>query len=666
MNIYSKRISKLAERMKKQGIDAYIIPMNDDHGSEYVGDYYKCIEYFTGFTGSAGTLVVTSRRRQEKGLPAYTAQLWTDGRYFIQAEEELEGTGISLMKMGEPGVPKIPEFLQVKKKRFISMYLNKLNGEAPVGGTTEYTVALDGKLFTTPYVESLAKSINANKDGDAQIITDAELVNKVIDKDESFARAEMPHESIWELSPTFAGATRDEKIGALQAALKKHTNADGESADCIVLTDLAEIAWLFNLRGSDIDYNPVFLAYALVSRRDASLFLNTGEYPRRILTPAIYSNKKQMVVTEDDKVEGDINVFAYPYAEFFKAVKNVAKSGAVIMYDRSRASYAVSSTIEKHSKKKPLAMTSPILLTKAVKNPVEIENEKKAHLYDGVALTRLICWLKTKVRTGREKADELSVAEKLVKLRADQPHYVGESFAPIIAYAEHGAIVHYEADEKTNVPIGTENLLLMDTGGHYLEGTTDVTRTIVMNDAAHPVSEEVKRCYTAVLMGHLRLADAVFKFGTRGSSLDILAREPIFRIGQDFNHGTGHGVGYLLNVHEGPNNISMKRGGDMPLYAGMITSDEPGIYIEDKFGIRLENLELCENYDVPFEMTDGGTYLKFEPLTMVPFDHEAIDFSMMTEHDKELLKAYEEKVWINISPRLSREEREWLAKEMEY
>ena len=655
MNIYSKRISKLAERMKRQGIDACLIPMCDDHNSEYVGDYYKNIRYFTGFTGSAGTLVVSAARRQIKGQPAYAAFLWTDGRYFIQAAEELKGSGIKLMKAGEEGVPAIPEFLSALKKSVLEAEEDRqAEGGSPENqAPAKYTVALDGRLFTTPMVENLARAIGAVKGGNAALVTEEQTADEVIEDDDGFERPEMPHSAIWELAPSFAGITREEKLGTLRDELENFTNADGERPTVFVLTALDEIAWLFNLRGGDVDFNPVFMAYALVTEDHASLFLNTGDYPRRILTPAVYSGKPPSGSGHE--------MYAFPYQEFFKALKKLAEAGAVIAYDRSSASYAVTSVIERNAAKKPVALTSPVRMMKAVKNHVEIENEKKAHLYDGVAITKLLYWLKTSVRTGEASATELSVAYKLAGLRAEQPHYLGESFAPISAYAEHAAIVHYEADEKSDAEIKNEGMLLLDTGGHYLEGTTDVTRTVVMNDSEHPLSKEEKQAYTAVLMGNLRLADAVFKAGTTGSSLDILAREPLFKIGRDFNHGTGHGVGYLLNVHEGPNNISMRRRGDAGFAPGMITSDEPGVYIEGKFGVRLENLLLCVEKDI--EGADG-TYLGFEPLTLVPFDHEAIDFSMMTEEDKRLLREYEEKVWVSISPRLSRKEREWLAAEL--
>ena len=659
MNTYSKRVSTLAEKMKKQGIDACLIPMCDDHGSEYVGDYYKNIKYFTGFTGSAGTLLVTAARRQIKRQSAYAAYLWTDGRYFIQASEELKGSGISLMKAGEEGVPTVTEFLSSVKKSVMETEEERLaesDEETASEEIRKFTIALDGKLFTTPSVEGLARAVGAVKGGDAALVTETDIIDEVIDDDEGFTRPDMPQAAIWELAPSFAGITREEKVGTLRDEMEAMKNADGKRAQAFVITALDEIAWLFNLRGGDVDYNPVFLGYAIVMDDHASLFLNTGDYPRRILTPAVYSGRKPQGGTR-----GVHEVYAFPYQEFFKAVKKLAESGVVIAYDRNNASYATSSIIEKYSTEKPVAVTSPIRLFKAVKNRVEIENERKAHLYDGVAITKLLYWLKNEVRSGEASATELSVAYKLAGLRAEQPHYLSESFAPISAYADHAAIVHYEADDKSDAVIADEGMLLLDTGGHYLEGTTDVTRTVVLNVEGKPLGKEEKQAYTAVLIGNLRLANTVFKAGTKGSNLDIIAREPLYRIGRDYNHGTGHGVGYLLNVHEGPNNISMKRTGDAALLPGMITSDEPGVYVEGKFGVRLENLLLCVEKEI--EGADG-TYYGFEPLTMVPFDHEAIDFSMMNEEDIRLLKEYEEKVWVSISPRLSRAEREWLAKEI--
>ena len=627
MSEYKKRLEALAGLMDRERVDALIIPMNDYHGSEYVGDYFKFIEYYTGFTGSAGTLLVLANAGR------FRAYLWTDGRYFIQAASQLEGSGVRLMKMGEPGVATLEEYL---------------SGKAASHPAGRFVTAFDGRLFTASFVDRLSEAFRS-KGKAPEFIMDKDLAGLSRRVDRRFEEPELMHEAIWVLSDTFAGRSREEKLAALRDAMRK------KQVDAFVMTRLDEIAWLFNLRGNDVDYNPVFLAYAVITSTTSSLFLNTSDYPKRVFTPRFF-NEELFLKDIFQKTKTDEILYAYPYGAFYKALKVMAKSDKCIWYDRNTAPCLVDAALLDTVRK--VSAPSPIVLSKAVKNETEQENFRLAHAYDGAALTKLIYFLKTKVRTGETETDELGVAEKLVKLRSEQPHYLGESFAPIIAFREHGAIVHYEADEDSNMKIKGDGLLLMDTGGHYLEGTTDVTRTISMYSQKAP-SEEEKRHYTAVLQGNLRLADAVFKTGTPGSCLDILAREPLYRIGEDFNHGTGHGVGYLLNVHEGPQNISLKRAGGVGFEEGMITSDEPGVYLEGKYGIRLEDLTLCRRVKEA-----EADLLCFETLTAVPFDHELIDYNMLTEGDKELLKKHEEHVYETIKDLLDDEVREWLKEEI--
>ena len=623
--IRTEILEKLFGKMRKQGVDLLLIPMGDYHGSEYISDYFKQIRYLTGFTGSAATVTVCAENRE--------VLLFTDGRYFLQAEKELRGSGIKLMKCGNAGVPTVKEYISIK---------------AATSGLKQYCIGFDGRLVSASFVSELMESLKEKgRQKGIRLAADIDPLGEIWNADEENPRPCLPAEPIWELRKNFTGLERGRKLASLRARMRE------EGAEIFVISALDEIAWLFNLRGNDIDYNPVFLSYALISEKDARLFLNTGDYPRRMITPMLFDN---------DALNAEGKIFAQPYSEFFKVLKKQAESGKKIWYDPGAVSYLVKESIEKAAGKSgvpAVTKASPIKLIKAIKNNTEIENERQAHIYDGVALTKLIYWLKTEVRSGKAAADELSVAEKLKSLRASRPSYLGESFAPIIAYAHHGAIVHYEADEKSRLKIddgkGGEHagFLLMDTGAHYLEGTTDVTRTVVLGKP----SEEEKRNYTAVLAGNMRLSDAVFKEGTPGNRLDIIAREPLYRLGLDFNHGTGHGVGYLLNVHEGPQNISIRGKNEHGLMAGMICSDEPGFYLDGKYGIRLENLVCCRE----MFKNSYGSFLGFETLTLVPFDPEAVDFDELSEHDRQLLSDYHRRVLKIIGPELSKEERTWLA-----
>ncbi len=615
---------RLIAKTRKLGIDLLLIPMSDFHGSEYISDHFKLIRYLTGFTGSAATVIVCADSRE--------VLLFTDGRYFLQAEKELRGSGIKLMKSGNPGVPTVKEYIAIK---------------AATSELKQYCIGFDGRLLSAAYVKELVDCVKDRAgEGKIRLAADIDPLGEVWDEDEENIRPELPAEPIWELRKNFTGLERSKKLAALRMRMRE------QGADVLVVSALDEIAWLLNLRGNDVAYNPVFLAHALISETDVRLFLNTGDYPRRVITPMLFEN---------DAVEAGGKIYAQPYSEFYKALKKIAKSRKRIWYDPETVSYLVqecSAQALSGGVSGPVTKPSPLRLMKAVKNPVEIDNERQAHIYDGVALTRLIYWLKEEVKSGREETDELQLAEKLVKLRAEQSSYLGESFAPIIAFAHHGAIVHYEADEKSRLKIeGNVNdkgarFLLMDTGAHYLEGTTDVTRTVVMGQA----EPDEKRNYTAVLAGNLRLANAVFKEGTPGNRLDIIAREPLYRIGLDFNHGTGHGVGYLLNVHEGPASISIRGKNEHALMPGMICSDEPGVYLDGKYGIRLENLVCCrELYRNSF-----GSFMGFETLTLVPFDPDAVDFDMLDEKDRQLLADYHRRVRMTIGPLLPEKERAWL------
>ncbi|MBU5428998.1 aminopeptidase P family protein [Kineothrix sp. MSJ-39] len=596
-NIHAARINQLRSRMQQEDLRAYLIPMNDFHGSEYIGEYFKTIAWFGGFTGSAATLLVTETE----------SLLWTDGRYFLQAEEQLAGTGIRLMKMGEANVPTVTAYIA-----------GQLQKCKQAGKTMR--IGFDGRVVGAAYVEKLQQEIEELCGQKAQIEDGKDLAGEIWGAE----RPPLSKEPIWELALSYAGVARDIKLKAAQIKMQE------QGVDYLILTSLDEIAWILNLRGNDIAYNPVFLSYLVLSKTRATLYVRSRE---------------SLPVFEEA-----VDVRAYE--DFYQDLQSFP-AGSKIWLDVDTVNYKIVSMLAENYN--IVISKSPVALEKAVKNHTEVENERQAHIWDGVAVTRFIRWLKTEVRTGKEEATELSAAEKLEGYRKQMPHYLGQSFAPIIAYGSHGAIVHYEPTEETDIPIGKESFLLADTGGHYLEGTTDITRTIVMG----PITKLQKQHYTAVLLGNLRLMDAKFRYGLSGAHLDYLAREPLYRMGLDFKHGTGHGVGYLLNVHEGPNAIRSRVAEDGVFKQGMITSDEPGLYIEGAYGIRLENLLLC----VHAEKTEYGQFMKFEPLTFVPFDPEAIDWEMLSGHDKELFEGYQKQVYETLAPHLTEEEKQWLLRE---
>ncbi len=586
------RLTQLKNAMRENDISVYIVPMNDFHGSEYIGEYFKLVRYFSGFTGSAGTLVVTEDK----------TYLWTDGRYFLQAEQQLEGTGILLQKMGEEGVPTITEFI-------MTYFENKESGTSAVG--------FDGRLVSAVFAQKLSG---------LHMVSDVDLAGEIWNQDEKCPRPDFPKQPVWMLSNVYTGQSTSEKLTKIREDMNK------ENADCLLLTTLDDIAWLTNLRGGDIAYNPVFMAYMIVKKSEAVLYCHIT----------------------DDKIKEYLEkngIHIYDYDSFYEDISHISEE-SLVWLDGASVSCRVAELVPQTCKQ--LAKSNPVVFRKAVKNETEIQNIRQAHIKDGVAVTKFIYWLKTRVCTGQEQATEISAAEKLEEFRRQQEDYLGESFAPIMAYGEHGAIVHYNAEDGMDVQLGTESFLLCDTGGHYLQGTTDITRTVAMGQ----LTAEQKKHYTAVLQGNLRLTNVKFKHGLTGANLDYMAREPLYRFGLDFNHGTGHGVGYLLNVHEGPNAFRMRNTQDGVFEEGMVTSNEPGFYPEGQYGIRLENLIVC----LKAEETAYGQFMCFEPLTMVPFDPDAIDMEMLTEDDKRLLSAYHKKVYDTIADKLTDEEKYWLLK----
>lgn len=585
----NERITALRERMKEKKIDAYLVPTDDFHASEYVGEYFKCRKYITGFTGSAGTAVIMQDM----------AGLWTDGRYFIQAAAQLEGTGVDLFKMGEPGVPTIHQFLEEKL------------GEGMCLG-------FDGRTISAKEASELSEALG--KKG-ASLSVDYDLVGEVWED-----RPALSCEPVMELDVKWAGESRADKCAKIRKAMEE------KGADAFVLTSLDDIAWLLNIRGGDVHCCPVVLSYLVMTQKEIKLFANEKAFPAEVL----------------DTLAKD-GVTLLPYDSIYEYVKTFAKDMKVLLCKQKANSRLVSNI---PAEVEILDEENLTLLPKAIKNPVEVENERIAHIRDGVALTKFIYWLKKNV--GKIPMTELSAEEKLYSFRAQQENFIDNSFDPIISYGVHAAINHYSATPETDIPIEPRSFLLADTGGNYYEGTTDTTRTIVMGS----VTDEQKKFFTAVLRGMLNLGNAKFRYGCTGVNLDYLARGPLWELGQDFNHGTGHGVGYLLNVHEGPNSFRWKvvPGNNAVLEEGMITSDEPGYYVEDGYGIRHENMIVCKKA----EKTQFGQFMCFEFLTMVPFDLDAVVPEQMTAHERELLNNYHAQVYEKISPYLDEDEKAWL------
>ena len=584
------KLEKLRSSMKAAKIDYYVIPTDDFHGSEYVGDFFKARAWVSGFSGSAGTLVVGE----------VFAGLWTDGRYFLQAAQELEGTGIDLMKMGEAGVPTITEYLKEHLK-------------------ADMTVGFDGRCVSANFVDELK---NALGDVEINIAYERDLVGEIWE-----GRPELSKKQAWLLADEACGASANEKIAGIRAEMKK------KGAESLLLTSLDDIAWLLNMRGNDIRYNPTVLSFCYITAKEVRLFIQKGvldaEQENKFLANGIYLDEY-------------LNVYEYIKT---LTVKNM-------WLNDQKTSYAILENLPKDVEL--IKGMTPVAYTKCLKNAKEQENMKKAHIKDGVAMTKFMYWFKQNV--GKEEMTEISVAEKVKAFREAEEGFVEESFETICGYGPHGAIIHYGATEESNVNILPEGLLLVDSGGQYLEGTTDITRTF----ACGPVSAEAKKHFTMVLRGNLNLGAVKFKEGCTGENLDMIARAPFWAEGLDYNHGTGHGIGFVLNVHEAPGRIMWKRrpgyGENEPFAEGMIVSNEPGFYLEGQYGIRLENLILCKNA----EKTEYGQFLNFETITLVPFDLDAVDVSLLDCKEKQLLNDYHSRVYTEISPYLTEEEKEWL------
>lgn len=588
MNIQEK-LSALRSLMKERKIDAYVIPSADYHQSEYVGEYFKSREFITGFTGSAGTAVVTAKE----------AGLWTDGRYFIQAEAELFGSGITLFRMGEPDVPAIKEYLA---------------SLLPENGT----LGFDGRVISLKESNEFSAQLSDKHIG---FYYEDDLID-VIWKD----RPPLPAEPVFLLEEKYTGENTSSKLSRLRAEMK---NA---KATHHILTSLDDIAWLLNIRGNDVLYSPLVLSYAIIERNCVHLFIDRSK-----LSEAVKATLEK---------EG---IIFHPYNDIYSFVKKFT-SGDTVLLDPERINHTLYHNIPECVKK--IETTNPAILMKSIKNKIEIENLKKAHIKDAIAHTKFMYWLKT--RFDKEKITEMSASEKLETLRAGQEHFLSPSFEPICAFGANAAMCHYTSSDATNCVLKAGQLFLTDTGGHYYEGSTDITRTVALG----AVNDELKLHFTSVLRGMINLAKAKFLYGCTGNNLDILARQPLWELGIDYNHGTGHGVGYLLNIHEGPCAFRLRQNGapQPPLEAGMVITDEPGVYTEGSHGIRIENeLLVCEGEKSPY-----GQFMHFEPLTYVPIDLDAIDPDLMRTDEKDYLNDYHRQVYHLIAPHLTEEEKDWL------
>ena len=582
--------------MKELGIDAYLVPTADFHESEYVGEFFKCRHFLTGFNGTAGTAVITMDK----------AGLWTDGRYFVQAEEQLSGSEIKLYRMGEPEFPTLDEFLEE---------------ELPVDGC----LGFDGRVVNSELGYGLQ---NLLQEKNVTINCSKDLVGEIWT-----SRPAMSCEPIWSLDVKYAGKSTVEKLSDLRDAMKKN------KAQIHLMTALDEIAWLFNLRGNDIVNNPVFLSYALITQDEAYLYV------------------QKEAIKEDTKMEKEVcaalaeaKVQVKEYAEFLQDV--AALKNEKILLERKKASFAVCESIDASCR--IIDEMNPCATMKAVKNATEIENMRKAHLKDGIAVTKFMYWLKHTI--GTCDMTEMTAAHKIEELRAEQGNYIEPSFVTIAAYKENAAMCHYHPSDEVCKKLKPEGLLLVDSGGQYLEGTTDITRTYALG----PLTEKEKEYYTIVAAAMLKVSTMKFLHGCRGINLDYTIREAFWKRGLDFAHGTGHGVGYLSNVHERPNGLRWKvvpeRQDSAVIEPGMICSDEPGLYFAGDFGTRTENLILC----VEDEKNEYGQFLKFEFLTKAPIDLEALDTRFMDDADIERLNTYHKDVYETISPYMNDEEKEWL------
>ena len=583
-----KRMEALRLQMKEHQLSAFIIPSTDPHSGEYVPEHWETRKWISGFTGSAGTAVITLD----------DAGLWTDSRYFIQAEEQLEGTGIRLFKDRLPETPSIDEWLGSILKK----------GDK---------VGIDGWVNSHQEAHALR---NALAENGIELVTMTEDIFDTLWED----RPSLPKTPVFILDETRTGASCTEKIARIQEAIAKN----GSSA--IILSALDEIAWTLNLRGSDVHCNPVFISYLLLSKEGYTLYILEDKITDEVRA---YLKGHQVAIKTYSQLAEDL----FAFREKHEGVLQISPLANEALYDLS-SKYADT-----------LIAPSPVALMKAVKNETEQAGFRKAMERDGVALVKFLRWLEEAVPAGNES--EVSIDQKLYEFRAEQADFRGISFDTIAGYKEHAAIVHYEATPETDIPLKPEGLLLLDSGAQYLDGTTDITRTIALG----PLTDEEKTDYTLVLKGHLQLQNAHFPAGTCGTQLDVLARSAMWKCGINYMHGTGHGIGHFLCVHEGPHQVRMNHVPTL-LEPGMILTDEPGIYKAGRHGIRIENTLLI----VPAQETEFGKFYRFEPLTLCPIDKKAIAIEILTDEELAWFNEYHQMVYNRLCPFLNEEENAWL------
>lgn len=586
-----QRIENIRDLMKEKNIYAYIVPSSDYHQSEYVGDYFKSREFMSGFTGSSGTLIISM---DEAGL-------WTDGRYFIQAENELKDSGIKLFKMGEEGVPTIEEYL-----------LEKLPKNSTLG--------FDGRVMSVKEGQSLANKLAFQG---INIEYKYDLVNDIWED-----RCSLPTEKAFLLGTEYSGESFSDKLSRIRAVMKE------KKATTHILASLDDIAWLFNIRGRDVKSNPVVLSYAVISIDSVYLFIDKNK------------------IGEDIRAElSKENVQIKGYEEVYEFIKKIEEN-EVVLIDTSKVNYAIYNNIPSNVQK--IEERNPSILFKSIKNEIELKNIRNSHIKDGVAFTKFMYWLKNNI--GKIEITEISATQKLEEFRREQDKFIEPSFSTIAAYKDHAAMMHYSATEESNYKLEPRDLFLVDSGGQYFDGTTDITRTIALG----PIPENVRKDFTNVVRGMIRLSKAKFLYGCRGYNLDILARGPLWEEGIDYKCGTGHGIGFVLNVHEGPNGFRWKVREDIDdtciLEEGMVTTNEPGVYVENSHGIRIENEIVVRKA----EKNEYGQFMDFEVITFAPIDLDAIDESLILKDEKVYLNNYHKQVYDKISLYLNEEEKQWL------
>ena len=582
-----ERLSELREVMRREKLDAFIFPSTDPHNSEYVPERWKGRQWISGFSGSAGTAVVTLN----------SAALWTDSRYFLSAAEQLAGTEFQLMKLKMPGTPTITQW--------IGEELRKFDGTA---------VGVDGMVTAVGDMEILIAALR--REGGITVRTNFDILDTIWTD-----RPAIPDNKVTIHPMTYAGETAQSKLTRIRQALRQ-VHADG-----MLVSALDDVAWTLNLRGTDVRCNPVFVAYLLIDSQHATLYCN--------------QEKLSVDVTAYLEEQG---VTTAEYAEVGKGLKDYFEYN--ILLDPKETSYSLAKL---SGAKEVVRQTSPIPAMKAVKNQAEIDGFRNAMIKDGIAIVKFLHWLRPAVEAGGQT--EMSIDQKLTALRAEQPLFRDISFDTIAGYGPHGAIVHYEATPDTDVPLQPRGFLLLDSGAQYQDGTTDITRTIALGE----LTEEERRVYTLVLKGHIQLELCKFPQGASGTQLDALARQAMWREGMNYLHGTGHGVGSYLNVHEGPHQIRMEYV-PAPLVAGMTVTDEPGLYLPDRFGVRIENTLLI----TPCQETEFGKFLQFESLTLCPIDTAPIIRDEMLQEEIDWLNAYHQKVYAALASHLDEDEKEWL------